>query len=630
MSYRSVPVSTDRMPPGIPFIVGNEAAERFSFYGMRTILTIFMVKYLWLMDSHPGVAMSQAEATEHFHDFVKWAYVTPVFGALLSDIFLGKYRTILYLSLFYCLGHAALACMGIFGGSPLWLASGLILICFGAGGIKPCVSAHVGDQFSHRNHHLLTRIYNWFYFSINFGSFFSTLLTPWLLEHYGPHWAFGVPGVLMAFATLLFWLGRHRFVHVPPGGWAFVRETFSRDGVFAVLKLVPLFIFIAMFWALYDQTGSSWIFQAEQMDRQFLGIHWLESQIQAANPILILTLIPLSTFVIYPALGRIFNLTPLRKIGIGLFLIAASFGLTTLIQTWIDGGAKPSIGWQLLAYILITTAEVMVSIVGLEFAYTQAPRKMKSVIMALYLLSVALGNALTSEINHFIQIPSAAMKQLAEAVAQLPPNWQDQPRNVVLGGYDGQTGTPDDFVQHLENGSPTSLEIPGRAAYDAAADQIIAAIKANDGKLPDPKNARLTLGNDPWGNPIRYQVVDSGHFRLISDGPERRPGTMWEQGLVVTLGKAAEPGDGTSWLERRKRQLGVAPEEAKPASFTRDAFSGGQTKLEGAGYFRFFTWLMLGTAVLFVPFAALYRQKTYLQHGGDEDTDMHLPPSPNP
>ncbi len=361
------------MPGGIPFIISNEAAERFSFYGMRTILVIFMTQYLWLMDGLGGEQMSKTQATAYYHDFVAWVYFTPLLGALLADVFLGKYRTIIALSLVYCAGHACLAFMGFTGVSGWWLFAGLLLITIGSGGIKPCVSAHVGDQFGKGNSHLLTKIYNWFYFSINLGSVISTLMTPWLLKWYGPHWAFGIPGVLMAIATFLFWKGRHKFIHVPPGGKKFFNEIFSKEGLAAIGKLIPLYLFIAMFWALFDQTGSSWVFQAQDMDRNFMGITWLESQIQAINPLLILTFIPLFTMVVYPSIDKVFKLTPLRKIGIGLFLAAASFALVTLVQGWIDAGERPSVAWQLTAFALLTAAEVMVSIVALEFSYTQAP-----------------------------------------------------------------------------------------------------------------------------------------------------------------------------------------------------------------------------------------------------------------
>ena len=613
MSHRTAPVDTDRMPPGIPYIISYEAAERFSFYGMRTILVIFMAKYLWLMDGKGGTPMSNAEATEHYHSFAAWVYFTPLFGALLSDIFLGKYRTIIVLSVVYCLGHAALACMGMFGQSQWWLFAGLALICLGSGGIKPCVSAHVGDQFGSRNSHLITRIYNWFYFSINLGSFVSTLLTPWLLQWYGPHWAFGVPGVLMAIATVLFWMGRNKFVHVPAGGLKFFRELFSREGLFALAKLIPLFLFIAAFWALYDQTGSSWVFQAAQMDRNFLGTTWLESQIQAVNPILILTFIPLFTFAVYPAIGRVFRLTPLRKIGIGFVLMVATFGLSALIQTWIDGGGKPSIGWQFLAYALITASEIMVSIVGLEFAYTQAPKNMKSMIMSLYLLSVFVGNMLTSRINHHIQIPSAAAEQLDAAIASLPAGWQRDPRTVILGGYDGVTGNEDDFIARLESGAMDELEIPGQAAYQRAAGTVQSAAREAGDRL-DSTAEIGDLGKDAWGNAIRYEIIDAGSFRIMSDGPDRTPGTRWDQGLTVTIQKPAATEEDRSWLARRKAALGL--QEAKAVTettYTAKAFSGGQTKLEGAEYFKFFTWLMLGTTVLYIPFALAYRPKTYLQ-----------------
>ncbi len=613
MSHRTAPVDTDRMPPGIPYIISNEAAERFSFYGMRTILVIFMAKYLWLMDGKGGTPMSNAEATEHYHAFAGWVYFTPLLGALLSDIFLGKYRTIIILSVVYCLGHAALACMGMFGHSQWWLFAGLALICLGSGGIKPCVSAHVGDQFGSRNSHLITRIYNWFYFSINLGSFVSTLLTPWLLEWYGPHWAFGVPGVLMALATVLFWMGRNKFVHVPAGGMKFFRELFSREGLFALAKLIPLFLFIAAFWALYDQTGSSWVFQAAQMDRDFLGINWLESQIQAVNPILILTFIPLFTFVIYPAINKVFRLTPLRKIGFGFILMTATFGFSALIQSWIDAGGKPSIGWQFGAYALITASEIMVSIVGLEFAYTQAPKNMKSMIMSLYLFSVFVGNMFTSRINHHIQIPSAAEEQLEGAIKQLPPDWKKDPRTVILGGHDGVTGTPDDFVAKLENGAMSDLEIPGQNAYSKASAMVESAARANADRLP-AETEIPDAGRDPWGNPIVYRIIDASSYRISSAGPDRAPGTKWDQGLTVTIKKPSSKEENRSWLARRKAALGI--EEAAPVSettYAAKAFSGGQAKLEGAAYFKFFTWLMLGTTILYIPFAIAYRPKTYLQ-----------------
>jgi POT family proton-dependent oligopeptide transporter len=609
MSHRTTPLEIEGMPPGIPYIIGNEAAERFSFYGMRSILVVFMVQYLHLMDGS-GQAISKNEAVANYHEFAGWVYFTPFLGALLADIFLGKYRTILWLSMVYCLGHAALACMGTSGNSPQWLLVGLVLICIGSGGIKPCVSAHVGDQFGKSNHHLIPGIYHWFYFSINFGAFFSTLLTPWLLHQYGPHWAFGVPGVLMALATFMFWLGRKRFVHIPPSGSRFFKEMFSRDGMVALGKLIPLFTFIAVFWSLYDQTGSSWVLQAEQMDLTFLGVTWLESQIQAVNPVLVLIYIPLFTFFVYPWLDRIFPLTPLRKIGLGLLLMTASFALSTLIQTWIDAGQRPSIGWQVLAFAIITASEIMVSIVGLEFAYTQSPRAMKSLIMSLFLLAVWGGNKFTAAVNHFIAIPSAGEVQVAAATAQLPPDWRTSPRNVTLPGHDGVTGTLDDLVARCRQGRLEALEIPGRSVFLAAAEKIeVASGKA----LPSNPEGRKLLGEakDLWGNPLVYQLIDSTHAKISSAGPDRTSQTQWDTGLMIEKVASETVPAGATWLGRRKEELGIA-EQPSAAGFERTEFSGGQSKLEGAAYFSFFTWLVFATLLIYVPFACFYRPKGYL------------------
>jgi POT family proton-dependent oligopeptide transporter len=464
-SYRTLPDDTRGMPKGIPYIIGNELAERFSFYGMKAILTVYMTKHL--MDSSGEAAhMSEEDAKAVYHLFTAAAYFFPLVGALLSDIFLGKYRTILVLSMGYCVGHALLALGDSGAGAALmepqtWLFAGLVFIAIGAGGIKPCVSAHVGDQFGSRNQHLVSKIFSWFYFSINVGAMASSLLTPVLLERVGPWAAFGLPGALMFLATFVFWLGRNRFVHIPAGGMKFVRETFSPEGQRAMLNLAPIFlIFIPMFWALFDQTGSAWVLQAASMDREFLGFTWLESQVQAVNPLLILVLIPVFAYGIYPMIDKVWTMTPLRKIGIGLFVTALAFSISGVIELAIGAGEgraitnlvaafpdlvdadmtlkaalisldtagipaiqiapsldhMPNIGWQFLAYLVLTAAEVMVSITALEFAYTQAPKKMKSFIMGVFFAGVSIGNLFTAGVNYFIQNDAETIERTGQTV----------------------------------------------------------------------------------------------------------------------------------------------------------------------------------------------------------------------
>lgn len=224
-------------PKGIPYIIGNEGCERFSFYGMKAILFVY-ISYLLGQTGVVG-ELAEKQATGVVHTFVAGVYALPMIGALIADRLFGKYPTIMWLSLVYCAGHA---CLAIFDGNLNGSMLGLVLIAVGSGGIKPCVSAHVGDQFGRGNWTKVERVYQWFYFIINFGSMFSTLLVPYLKERYGFGVAFGVPGVLMFIATVAFWMGRKVFVHVPPvpGGKLGFIDTMS--GVLLFLTIgMPMF-----------------------------------------------------------------------------------------------------------------------------------------------------------------------------------------------------------------------------------------------------------------------------------------------------------------------------------------------------------------------------------------------------
>ncbi len=199
-----------RIPRQIPYIIGNEACERFGFYGMRNILTPFLIGSLLL---YAPEAERAGLSKDVFHTFVIGVYFFPLLGGWLSDRFFGKYRTTLWLSLVYCLGFVLLA---LSTDNRTGFYSGLFLIALGSGGIKPLISAFVGDQFDQSNKHLAKVVYDAFYWTINFGSFFASLLMPIFLRNYGPAIAFGIPGALMFVATFVFWLGRNKYVMVPP------------------------------------------------------------------------------------------------------------------------------------------------------------------------------------------------------------------------------------------------------------------------------------------------------------------------------------------------------------------------------------------------------------------------------
>ncbi|HMJ53361.1 MAG TPA: MFS transporter [Polyangiaceae bacterium] len=409
---------TLRWPAQVKYIIGNEACERFSFYGMRNILTAFLVDYLLL--SSP-LAERAPHAKEIFHLFAMAVYFTPLFGGYLADRHWGKYRTILWLSLVYSAGHALLA---IFDDEPKGFYLGLALVAIGSGGIKPCVAAFVGDQFTASQKSLLPKIFAAYYWSVNIGSFTASLFIPKLLRYYGPSVAFGVPGVLMLTATVVFWLGRKHYYEIPPaphdphsflrvvrsawvapspagpeGAWLDrargVHPPEAIEGAKAVVGVLKIFAFIPFFWMLFDQKASAWVLQAKTMVLEVGPVTFEPSQLQIVNPLLMMMLLPLTTGLLYPALAKTrWALTPLRRMPLGMFVSGLAFVCVAAIQHYLDNGIKLSVLWQFAPYVLLTLGEVLVSVTGLEFAYAQAPRKMKGTIMSFFYLANSIGNLL--------------------------------------------------------------------------------------------------------------------------------------------------------------------------------------------------------------------------------------------
>ncbi len=368
MTTPSSTETAERFPPQIKYIIGNEGCERFSFYGMRNILTPFLVTSLLL---HLPEADRGSAAKDIFHIFVIGVYFFPLLGGWIADRILGKYRTVLYFSLLYCVGQA---CLALFADNRAGFYTGLALVALGSGGIKPLVASFMGDQFDQSNKRLAKVAFDAFYWIINFGSLFASLLMPWFLREYGGAVAFGIPGVLMFIATVVFWMGRKRYVDVPPAppnpdSFLNVARSAllaavpgqSRPGL--VLAVVGLLLGVAGF-AFVPQVGyvsaicvaivfalgfggaGTWI-QLERArgrhpDEAVDGVRavlrilivfalttpfwslfdqkastwvlqaggmakpdWFEpAQMQALNPLLVMILIPFNNLVLYPALRR--------------------------------------------------------------------------------------------------------------------------------------------------------------------------------------------------------------------------------------------------------------------------------------------------------------------------------------
>ncbi|MFB2802731.1 POT family MFS transporter [Shewanella seohaensis] len=364
----TTPADAPKWPRQIPYIIASEACERFSFYGMRNILTPFLMTALLLSIPED---LRGAVAKDVFHSFVIGVYFFPLLGGWIADRFFGKYNTILWLSLLYCVGHAFLA---IFEHSVQGFYTGLFLIALGSGGIKPLVSSFMGDQFDQSNKSLAQKAFDMFYFTINFGSFFASLSMPLLLKNFGAAVAFGIPGVLMFIATVFFWLGRKRYVHMPPepkdshGFLPVIRSALLTkvegkaniglvlaliggvSAAYALVNIPTLGIVAGLCSAMVLLMGFVGLGASLQLERA-RGIHpdaavdgvrsvlrilvlfalvtpfwslfdqkastwilqandmvkpsWFEpAMMQALNPLLVMLLIPFNNFVLYPAIER--------------------------------------------------------------------------------------------------------------------------------------------------------------------------------------------------------------------------------------------------------------------------------------------------------------------------------------
>ncbi|XP_061554895.1 solute carrier family 15 member 1b [Phycodurus eques] len=371
-------------PVSIFFIVVNEFCERFSYYGMRAVLVLYFKYFLRWDDDF---------ATTIYHAFVALCYLTPILGAIVADSWLGKFKTIVYLSIVYALGQVVLAVSAIHDitdtnkdGTPDNMTFhvalsmvGLLLIAVGTGGIKPCVAAFGGDQFEDHQEKQRSTFFSIFYLSINAGSLLSTVITPILrAQECGIYsqqkcypLAFGVPAALMVVALIVFIVGSGMYSKTAPQGnimlkvckcigfaisnrfrhrhpaypkrehwmdWA--EEKYDKlliAQVKMVVKVLFLYIPLPMFWALFDQQGSRWTLQATIMNGDFGILVIQPDQMQTVNPILILVLVPVVDNVLYPLISKCkLNFTPLKRMTVGMFFAALAFVAAGLVQIQID------------------------------------------------------------------------------------------------------------------------------------------------------------------------------------------------------------------------------------------------------------------------------------------------------
>lgn len=426
-----LPPKRYRYPIAVAFILITKFFEAFAANGIRTILALYLRDDLYF---------SEELSTIMLHIFNFFGQFLPIIGAILADSYLGNIKTISWFFYVYIVGWIFLIMTSLpsIGISLTFLVTvSLILISIGNGSVRACITSLGALQFKiPEQSHLLTEYFSLYYFVYYFGIFLSKILPPLVRANTtcfkvtGCYAAvFGTLAASFLLAWIFFTIGKYYYKpeklsdenilvkfygciklalvnkwkkdSVPKSHWlhhAIGRydEAFVHD-VSRVLSISKLFIPLPIYFALLAQQDSSWTFQASQMNTTVFGVTLQADQAKAIGPVLLFVFIPLWQYVFGPLLKH-FNLelNPLQSCAIGGVCSAFSFVAAGVLQEMIytEPYKSISIVWQMPQFALIMLGELFLSIPGLQFAFTQAPLSMKSVVTAAWFLNNAFGNLL--------------------------------------------------------------------------------------------------------------------------------------------------------------------------------------------------------------------------------------------
>lgn len=377
-------------PIGFWFFFWGELAERCSYYGMRAILTLYMTDRLGFSDGLASSTMSY---------FIAGCYLLPLAGGYVADKFFGKYWTIVGFSIPYILGHVILGVESV----P-FLVVALVLLAMGSGVIKPNISTLMGltyDQQRPGQEKLRSDAFAMFYWAINLGAAISSFAMPIIRTRANYAIAFLFPAGLMAISFTIFAAGK-RFYAVETLAKREKTAEERQEERAVIWRISGLFAVVTFFWSIFDQAASTWtLFARDYLDLHAFGYQLEPDMIQGANPILILLLLP-PISVLWRLLANAgWNLRATDKMMIGFLLTTVTMALMSVAGYLTSEEAKVSVAWEIGAYVIITIAEVCISVVGLELAFAAAPAKMKGTITACWLLTVFFGNILNAQITQF-------------------------------------------------------------------------------------------------------------------------------------------------------------------------------------------------------------------------------------
>ena len=405
-------------PAGLFVLFLTEMWERFSYYGMRALLILYMTQYLFtrqaelhhvwgldglraLLEAGFGPLSAQALASQIYGLYIGLVYFTPFFGGMLADLWLGQRRAVLLGGVLMAAGHFLMALEAGF-------LPALLLLIIGNGCFKPNISTQAGQLYA-ADDPRRDGAFTIFYMGINLGAFFSPLVCGTLGQLYGWHYGFAAAGVGMLCGLLIYLLGqKHLAGDGHSGGGpaaAALAAPLAAGQKLAIAGLVLLAALNIVFWAVYEQQGNTLqLFVEYNTQRTLWGWEMPSTWFQALNPALIILLAPLLDRHWRWLAGRGLALSSISKMALGCGLLGAAF----LILAAAVGGAaadvKISFLWLLLCTLVYTLGELYLSPVGLSLVSKVAPPHYVSMLMGMWFLSAFFGNYLSGYIGGFYEL----------------------------------------------------------------------------------------------------------------------------------------------------------------------------------------------------------------------------------
>ncbi|MDX2127995.1 MAG: peptide MFS transporter [Chloroherpetonaceae bacterium] len=401
ISHEHLTIS-DRHPKALYLLFFTEMWERFSYYGMRALLTLYMVTEI----ADGGLGWASQQAGQLYGIYTGLVYVTPLIGGFIADRLIGFRYAVLIGGSIMALGHASLAV-----DSMIFFYLGLFCLIIGNGLFKPNISSMVGQLYPEGSP-LKDSAYTIFYMGINIGAFIGVLICGYLAEKIGWHWGFGAAGIGMVFGLVLFYLGQGMLGKIglkPEKKQNENQEPKEPLTKVEIDRLVVVFVmsfFSIIFWMCFEQGGASMnIYALKFTDRIIGGWEMPASWFQSVNSMFIFMFAPLFSWLWVKLESYNLNPNGLMKFAIGLLLLGFGFISLVVGSSQIPSGAetaKVSMLWLVLAYLFQTYGELCLSPVGLSFVNKLSPKRLLGMMFGIWFLASAIGNYIAGAITGFI------------------------------------------------------------------------------------------------------------------------------------------------------------------------------------------------------------------------------------